>query len=530
MTSLDFSSSKPAGWRLIAGALAVASLLSACGGGSGNTGAVAGATPPSAGTTPPPATSPGGAAPDPIPTEDPSTLQNVCAAPRTGTDPDGIAYNDRQGTVQDEMKFLRAWADRYYLWYNEIPSTVHMADYTNPVDYFDKLKTPAVTASGSLKDHFHFTYPTTTWDAMTNRGEEVGYGVTWARNPEPKIPRTWLVAIVEPGSPAAAAGLVRGDMLIAVDGVDFISTGDQAGVDKLNAGLFPDNAGEQHKLTLRRAGNPFDVTMTSSVVAADPVKNVKLIDTPTGKVGYLTFNDHNAVSERQLVDAFTTFKSAGVKDLVLDMRYNGGGILYVASELAYMVAGPSVGGFVFEDLVYNDKTAPQAPIPFRNKAYGFAAPNQVPAGQLLPALGLKHVTVLTSSDTCSASEAVINGLRGMDVQVDLIGGQTCGKPYGFTPVDNCGTTYFSIEFQGKNAKGFGDFADGFAPTCNVSDDMTHALGDPAENQLAAALSYRTTGVCPASATARASSAAMRLVRPDSKSVAILPRQRNSMNR
>jgi len=255
------------------------------------------------------------------------------------------------------------------------------------------------------------------------------------------------------------------------------------------------------------------------------VKNTKVIDTPTGKVGYLTFDDHNAVAEKQLIDAFTMFRTQGVNDLVLDMRYNGGGLLYIASELAYMIAGPSSAGKTFERPVYNNKTAPDAPIPFLSKAYGFASPNPAPANMALPYLGLKRVTVLTTAGTCSASEAVINGLRGVDVEVNIIGGQTCGKPYGFTPVDNCGTTYFSIEFQGVNAKGFGDFADGFAPTCTVADDLAHTLGDPAESVLAAALSYRATNACPTSGTARASAVQMQLVRPAIKEISIYPPRR-----
>jgi C-terminal processing protease CtpA/Prc len=261
-----------------------------------------------------------------------------------------------------------------------------------------------------------------------------------------------------------------------------------------------------------------DVALTSAVVTTTPVKNVKTIDTPTGKVGYLSFEDHNGVSELQLVNAFSTLKNQGVTDLVLDMRYNGGGLLYVASELAYMIAGPATAGKTFERAVYNDKTAPDAPIPFRSTAYGFSAPRNL----ALPYLGLKRVTVLTTSDTCSASEAVINGLRGVDVQVDLIGGTTCGKPYGFTPMDNCGTTYFTIQFQGANAKGFGDFADGFAPTCAVPDDMAHALGDPAEGMLAAALSYRATNACPAATAARARGVPMHLARSQLKEIAIYP--------
>jgi hypothetical protein len=189
-----------------------------------------------------------------------------------------------------------------------------------------------------------------------------------------------------------------------------------------------------------------------------------------------------------------------------------------------MIAGPSSAGKTFERPVYNNKTAPDAPIPFLNTAYGFPSPNPAPANMALPYLGLRRVTVLTTAGTCSASEAVINGLRGVDVEVNIIGGQTCGKPYGFTPVDNCGTTYFSIEFKGVNAKGFGDYPDGLAPTCTVADDLGHAVGDPAEGMLAAALSYRATNACPAST--HASAVQMKLVRPPIKEISIYPPRRH----
>jgi hypothetical protein len=518
MTSLPAPIARAAG--LAAPLLAATLMLSACGGGGGGSSSAA-STPVAAdpGTTTPATPTTPVTAPDPIPT-DFISYQNLCAAPRMGVDASGLAFPDRQGLLSDEMKFLRGWADRYYLWYSEIPSTVRMADYTNTLDYFDALKTPLLTASGKAKDQFHFTYTTAEWDALNTAGEEVGYGLTWSQH-SATAPRTWLLAAVEPGSPGATAGLRRGDMLLAVDGVDFVNTSTVEGVDKINAGLFPAGAGATHTLRVQRGNDSIDVTMGAAVVASASVKNVKTIDTAGGKVGYLTFDTHNAVAEKQLIDAFTQLKAANVSDLVIDMRYNGGGLLYVASELAYMVAGPTSAGKTFEQLSYNDKTAPDAPIPFRSTAYGFDAPNPARAGQALPYLGLKHVTVLATAGTCSASEAVINGLRGIDVQVDVIGGQTCGKPYGFTPVDNCGTTYFSIEFQGVNAKGFGDFADGFAPTCTVADDLAHAVGDPAEGLLAAALSYRASGTCP---TSRAKAATLTLVRPQAKEIAILPRR------
>jgi C-terminal processing protease CtpA/Prc len=509
--------------RLIASLCAAAFVLAGCGGGGGSPSAGQTAqqpSPPTTPTNPPPPT--GGATPEDLNPnllgEAFSTYWNLCAKPRTGLDSEGKPFPDRQGTLLDELKFLRAWANQYYLWYNEIPNTYRMADFTNPIDYFNVLKTPALTESGQPKDKYHFTYATEEWEKEQSSGIELGYGVTWKRN-SATVPRTWLVAMVEPGSPAAVAGLRRGDMLLKVNGVDFVNGGSADQVNRINAGLFPESAGAAHQFTLQRGGTTFDVSMTGADVRIDPVKHVQVLDTPTGKVGYLSFETHNQVSEKELVDAFTTLKQAAVSDLVLDMRYNGGGLLYIASELSYMIAGPEqTNGKIFERPQYNDKTPQQQAIPFRNTAYGFSSPNPVRAGTALPYLGLRRVTVLTTSGTCSASEAVINGLRGADVQVDVIGSQTCGKPYGFTPVPNCGTTYFSIEFKGVNNKGFGDFSDGLAPTCQVADDLSRPLGDRSEGLLAAALTYRETGTCPPASRAR--QVPMEIVRHPAKEISI----------
>ena len=171
-----------------------------------------------------------------------------------------------------------------------------------------------------------------------------------------------------------------------------------------------------------------------------------------------------------------------------------------------MVARPGASaGKVFERLAFNDKnpfgyTETSLTTPFVSETLGFST---VP-GRALPSLGLKRVYVLAGGGTCSASEAVINGLRGIGIAVHLIGATTCGKPYGFIPQDNCGVTYFSIQFKGVNQQGFGEYSDGFQPTCSAPDDFARALGDPLEARLAAALAYRRSGVCsvPSSTEAR----------------------------
>ena len=254
--------------------------------------------------------------------------------------------------------------------------------------------------------------------------------------------------------------------------------------------------GKANPFSGTHSSGPRPVTLTAGAITRTPVQNVQTLAAPNQMVGYLLFNDHIATSEQLLIDAI--HQLAGVTDLVLDLRYNGGGYLDIASELAFMIAGPgTTSGKTFERVNFNDKnpfgvTAAQATTPFHAVSQGFSGPSN----QALPSLGLSRVFVLTGGGTCSASEAIVNALRGVNVEVNLIGATSCGKPYGFLPQDNCGTTYFAIQFQGVNDKGFGDYADGFAPTCAVADDFSHALGDPAEGRLAGALRYRATGTCP----------------------------------
>ncbi|MBA5608002.1 PDZ domain-containing protein [Duganella sp. FT3S] len=424
-------------------------------------------------------------------------LHGVCEHPRTGRAPNGAFYDDRQGTLADEQNWLTSIIDATYLWYKEIPAGLKMGDYPTPIAWFNVLKTPRITASGRPKDRFHFTYPTEAWNAMSSNGVELGYGLTWQRNADPSQPRTWLATVVEPGSPADLAGVRRGDRLLEVDGAAIADSGDSAVAARLNAGLFPATAGESHRLRLRRDGATREVSLVSARLSMLPVREVKVIETAAGKTGYLLFRQHNGVAEAALVDAIATFKAAGIDELVLDMRYNGGGLLSIASELAYMIAGPeATAGKVFERSIHSDHVKPQPPLGFSDKASGYPAPRPLKPGSALPYLGLKRVTVLTTAGTCSASESVINSLRGIDVEVNLVGDPTCGKPYAFVPLENCGTTYFSIQFQGVNNKGFGDYADGFQPTCRAGDDLAHALGDPSEGMLAAALAYGVSGICP----------------------------------
>jgi carboxyl-terminal processing protease len=433
-----------------------------------------------------------------------SNFDAMCVAPRAGT-------SDRAGTVTDQNNWLRSWNNELYLWYGEV--TDRDPSLYATVDYFPLLRTTATTTSGQRKDKFHFTYDTAVWDSLSQGGVEAGYGaefsITVLAQPPANVPRRIVVAYTEQNTPAVNQ-LSRGDEILQVDGVDAVNGGTQSDVNVLNTALFPSAVGQTHTFVVRGTnGLNRTVTLTSATIMHVPVPITTTFSTASGLVGYIQFNDHIAIAETPLMNAITTLDNANVTDLILDLRYNGGGYLDLASELSYMIGNTTLtSGQTFEKIVFNDKNPSRNPVtgqtltptPFHSTTQGF----QGTSGRALPTLNLNSVYIITGPGTCSASESIINSLRGVSVNVYLIGSTTCGKPYGFYPTDNCGTTYFSIQFRGENAANFGDYTDGFSPAntttnrgssvpgCSVADDFTHALGDPAEGRIAAALSFRAS--------------------------------------
>ena len=460
-------------------------LLIACGGGGGGG-----------------ATAPVGATPNPSNPVTPVLVSSAsfaqqCVAPRSGT-------ADRQGSIDTEKSWVRSFMDETYLWYKDVP-VVNAANFTlasngNSVlqtldAYFQALKTKSTTPSGKLVDQFSFTVSTVELQKQQS-GISSGYG--FRRSTVSMVPRVVRVLYVEQGSPAQLGGVLRGDTITSIDGVDINDT-TSAGIATLNAGLAPTVASKTTSFGLLAANAtvPRTVTITSSQsIAVTPVALSTVIADGGNTVGYLVLNSFSIVSaERQLLEAVTQFKNANVNELVVDLRYNGGGYLDLANELAWMIGDPSLAGKTFEKLTCNDKNTLSlcnSTDTFHQATQGFS----VAPGQTLPQLRLKRVFVLTTGNTCSASEAVINSLSPF-MQVVRIGSTTCGKPYAFSYKENCGISYAAMQFKGVNALGFGDYADGFAPSCPIADDLTRQRGDPAELMLGGALTFMRTGACPA---------------------------------
>jgi C-terminal processing protease CtpA/Prc len=443
-----------------------------------------------------------------------SNFAGRCENPRTGSSPvTGQAYPDRAGSELLEKFWQRSFNNETYLWYQEVvdknPNNFGLEEY------FQQLKTTEVTDSGADKDQYHFTQTTSEVEEQTQLGVTYGYGISYKR--ESNIPpRDWQVTNVTPNTEAVSK-VSRGSKLLAINGVDFINSSTESDLNTINSALFTSTEGEVNNFKFVDINNvEYEVTLTSETVTGVPLQLAKTLNTPQGNVGYLLLTSfNNATVEKDLFDQFTQFEQDNITDLVVDLRYNGGGYLALSSQLAYMVAGKiATTNKTYDRLIYNDKLSSQ------NQNIGFydrtidlrrliGGDSIIDEGQPLPELNLSRVYVLTTGSSCSASESFMNALIGIDVEVIQIGETTCGKPYGFVSEDNCGLTYFTVQFKGENHKGFGDYADGLVPKklpeagkqyqvqgCPIKEDYLHALGDEQEILLASALYYQANNTCP----------------------------------
>ena len=222
------------------------------------------------------------------------------------------------------------------------------------------------------------------------------------------------------------------------------------------------------------------MSLTKRVATIPTVSLTRTFRVDGRTVGYLFFRNFVQPSYAALDDAFAALKEAGATELVIDLRYNGGGLVDVATHLAGLVGGPVTDGRVFGEYRHNDKNTRL------NETLRFANPPQT--------LTLQRLFVITTRSSASASELIINGLRP-HIPVIVIGGTTYGKPVGQYGFSFCDKVLAAVSFSIVNADGQGDYFDGIAPTCTAGDDVEHDLGTGEEASLAEAFRYIRTGQC-----------------------------------
>ena len=388
---------------------------------------------------------------------------------------------------------LRSW---YY--YNaQMPDPV-AAGFSSITDYYAGLlytssNFPGVSNPSPAFDRWSYVQDSASYNQFFGEGQSLGYGLFVAGQAADPLPLR--VRYVTPGSPADAAGLRRGMVIDSINGV----AADQLKATGNFSALSPAAEGVTVDLMVRdtpAAPTPRALRLTANTHTLTPVSQASVLTSPgSRKVAYLHYKDFIAAGQGPtLQSAFASFRAQGATEMVLDMRYNGGGRISVSQELASRIVGSSRANQAFTTLTFNAQHRAE------DFTYQFQSETD--------ALALNRVMVLAGPRTCSASELVVNGLRGVGVNAVLIGTTTCGKPFGFRPYEQCGNTYSAVNFRSVNAQGRADYDTGMTPTCTVADDFDHPQGDPAERLTAAALSYIDTGACPV-ASAREQAQAVR---------------------
>ena len=381
-------------------------------------------------------------------------------------------------SVADQKAWLTTYMDDSYFWYRLSPRP-DPAPYASVDTYFEALLYTGTNASFPA-DRWSRSQSTENFNRFFGDGATLSYGVAVTGVEAGGDPaRPLWVRYVEPNSPAAAQGVQRGDQIISLNGraVASVVAADDYSV------LSPSRAGEQLSLVLRRTGLDRTVVLSAAEYKLSPVRGAAVQTTLGGrKLGYVQIKDMISQALAPLETAFAQFKAAGVQDVVIDLRYNGGGLVSTGEKLASYVAGARGNGLNYATLLYNDKRAAS-----NNHSYPFTTP--------ISSLGLPRVIVLTGPRTCSASEQVINGLRGAGVEVLTVGNTTCGKPVGFLPASNCGRTYSVVNFESVNQRNEGRYFDGFDASCPVVEDFTAAQGGAVDPLMATARVLVDGGQC-----------------------------------
>lgn len=374
-------------------------------------------------------------------------------------------------STSDQRDWLRDYMNDRYFWYDR--QGVPNAAAASMNDYLSSLLFKPV-------DRYSFAESTAAANQFFEQGTRTGYGyaLAWSDSAQTVL----KVRLIEPLGPLGLGKLLkRGDTIISIDGFS------PAQIVAGQAGPVTAEGVQRAFVVKDDAGTQRSFSVASVKFALSPVINSQVLTAPNGdRVGYLMYQEFISTGAPALGTAFDSFRNAGVKHLILDFRYNGGGSTAQARNLASLVGGADVVGKVFAQFRFSAKYAADN----FSQTFRFA---DLPA---LPLEGIDKVMVITSASTASASELVINSLRPFK-NVVTIGSTTFGKPFAFLPIEACGTTYNAVNLEVANAVGFADYSAGFAPACAVSDDLTRQLGDPLELRTAAALGYVATGQCPA---------------------------------
>lgn len=359
-----------------------------------------------------------------------------------------------------------------YLWYNQIPATFKPRTYAGPVEIMEGIRQYS-TETGFSKpvDRWSFAIKQSEWDKVSS-----GISGDFGLNIFFKTDGDLRVRMVEPSSPAGKAGVRRGWRITALNGNTNIA---YSNADAIVKAVYQSTS-TQFKFE-KPDGSTTDLTLNAGQYQEHPVALDTVYNTGGKSIGYLVFNsflgDTTEINNR-FQQSFDRFAAANVNDVIVDLRYNGGGYVSLQNKLAGYLAPNSANGDVLMKQQFNDK---------------YSRYNSTTRVKKMGSLNLQRVFFIVSSSTASASELVINNLKPyMDVK--LVGpNNTYGKPVGYFNIPVGDWYVFPVSFRSTNKLEQGNYFDGLPVDKKTEDGLDKDWGDLEEASLNSVVKYITTG-------------------------------------
>lgn len=421
-------------------------------------------------------------------------LKSCSEAPLPTPEPPDGGKDQVPVTTRKTNEFINLVMDDYYLWYKEIPEIDIRYEF-DPKEYFEKI----------LYQEDKWSFITDDVESLKNsfEGVETTFGYSLAFGRFSNTGNIFaLVEYIYPNTPAAQAGIKRGDIIVLMNGKDIT---DSNYTDLLYAGSLNISLG-----VLGEDGisvNPKPVSLTAKKLTLDPVLITDVIEHEGHKIGYLFYAQYIGNFNESLDEAFQYFQEQQITDLVVDLRYNPGGGMDAAQHFCSSVAPLSAvnGKAILVTYQWNDKLQSYW------ESRRITSQIKIPFLDTTPVkLGLNKLYVLTGQGTASASELTITGLKPY-MTVTTVGESTYGKytasltfePADYLKDDN-GNGYYNsaaeyrdfanwglqpIVLRYANSQGVTDFKEGFAPDIPVEEDLFDGipLGDKQDPLLKAAI-------------------------------------------
>jgi C-terminal processing protease CtpA/Prc len=426
-------------------------------------------------------------------------------APPVGAAPTPTPAPGAACSLRDRQDWASAQLREWYLFPETLPASLSPAGYTTVDDYIDGL---TATARAQGRDRY-FTYLTSIAEenAYYSSGSSAGFGFRLSYDSAGG--RVFVAESFE-GTSALGVGIDRGTEIVAIGTTaanlrTVSSIMASQGPGGVTEALGPSTVGTARVLRVNDAAGTRDVTLAKTDYTLTPVSSrygARILDDGGRKVGYVNLRTFISTADPALRTAFAQFKAAGVTQVIVDLRYNGGGLVSIAQLMGDLMGANRAATDVFDYMAFRPEKSAENETRFFQPKTESIAPTRI--------------AFIGTGGTASASELVVNAfIPYLHASAALIGTNTYGKPVGQIAIDRsaCDDRLRVIAFATQNAARQGNYFNGLASTveasCRAADDIAYPLGDAREASTKAALDFLAGRSCTAIATGGQGTLALR---------------------